>query len=425
MEKLAIGQALQRQGHPKRAMQAYLDGLAQAQDTAGDEAAYWLAIADLEHEAGEYETALSLHQRAFQLARSEEQQCSARLGLAADLWVLAEQDTALAYQQQALAFAGIDQDATLLEESARLYRLQQNWPLALQQLKKATALNHGHVLILHLAILQVYLKLDTVEGLADAVVNARNALAASDAHQQAAFFLALAQCYERLNHFSDAVHFYQAAIQAKSVPKALKKTPRRLLGVELKLQQTISEIEIELLRHSNAQQIEQVRRLESETYRDEVTGLHNLRYLQARWEELLADAQVTQSLYVLNMGVDQSTHLREVMGDEVANNSVRRMANVLRRCCPEQSVLVAANNNEFRLVLQNSSVNEVNRLIHKMQDEIKLLDCSQLPEQLTLSVGCTAYQVGDKVDVLQLRADLALYLAMRKGAGAIVWEGER
>jgi diguanylate cyclase (GGDEF)-like protein len=420
MEKLAIGQALQRQGHPKRAMQAYLDGLAQVQQSAGDEAAYWLAIADLEHEAEQFTTALSLHQRALSLARCEKQQCAARLGLAADLWVLGEQSTALALQQKALTFDGLHEDPVLLEESARLYRLQQQWRPALQQLRSAAALNDGDGIVLHLAILQTYLQLDTNEGLADAVMLAKQSLESSHLHHQESLLLALAQCCERLANYSEAVQFYQAALSVQTTQKATKKTPRRLLGVELKLQQTISGIEIELLRHSNAQQIEQVRRLESATYRDALTGLHNLRYLQARWDELLT----CHSLCLIHMGVDQSTHLRDVMGDEVANDSALRIANVLRRCCPEDGVLVAANNNEFRLVLLKTSVSEVNVLIQTIQAEIALLDCSQLPEALTLSVGCTAFKEGDKADVLQLRADLALYLAMRKGAGAIVWEGE-
>nr|WP_314898664.1 hypothetical protein [uncultured Deefgea sp.] len=154
MEKLAIGRALQRQGHPKRAMQAYLDGLAAIQEHAGDEAAYWLAIADLEHEAGQYTTALSLHQRALSLARCEKLQCSARLGLAADLWVMGEHTTALALQQEALTYSGLSEDAVLLEESARLYRLQQQWWPALQLYQAAAAaVQDADMVVLHLAIL--------------------------------------------------------------------------------------------------------------------------------------------------------------------------------------------------------------------------------------------------------------------------------
>jgi len=426
MEKLAIGRALQRQGHPKRAMQALLDGLALAQNSKGDEAGYWLAIANLGHEAGEYATALALHQRALALARCDKQRCSAQLGLAADLWAMGEETTALVLQQAALSFAGLAADPVLLEESARLYRLQQQWLLALQQYTAAvSAVTETDALALHLAILEVHLQLPTIDGLAVAVEQAKQALALSVAtHLHEPLLLALAQSCERLAHYVAAAEFYQAAIALQTAQKKVLKTPRRLLGIELKLQQTISEIEIDVLRHKNAQQIEQVQRLESATYRDSLTGLHNLRYLQARWDDLLAQAQQTHALCVIHMGVDQSTHLRDVMGDEVANESVLRIANVLRRCCPADGVLVAANNSEFRLLLPLAEKAPVQHLIDMIQREVALLDCTQLPEALTVSFGCTAFQAGDHVDVLQLRADLALYLAMRRGAGAVVWEAQ-
>nr|WP_314898663.1 GGDEF domain-containing protein [uncultured Deefgea sp.] len=271
------------------------------------------------------------------------------------------------------------------------------------------------------------MQLDTTDGLAFAVAQATQALDASLSNHHEALLLALAQCSERLAHYSEAVHFYQAAIALQAQHKTSKKTPRRLLGVELKLQQTISDIEIEVLRNNNAQQIEQVRLLESATYRDQLTGLHNLRYLQARWGEILEQAQLRvgqpQTLCLIHIGVDQSTFLRDVLGDDIANDSVLRIANVLRRIRPEGAILVAANNNQFRMIWPQTEQAAVNALIHFIQQEVALLDCSQLPEALTVSFGCTELAKGDVLDVLQLRADLALYLALRSGAGAIVWEG--
>jgi diguanylate cyclase (GGDEF)-like protein len=145
--------------------------------------------------------------------------------------------------------------------------------------------------------------------------------------------------------------------------------------------------------------------------------------LQARWDELMAQAHQSHVLSVMHLGVDQSTHLREVMGDAVADECAQRIANVLRHYCPSNAELVAANNNEFRLVWPQASSQAVMQLASEIQQAVSELDCSKLPEALTVSIGCTAYHPGDRVDVLQLRADLALYLAMRRGAGAVVWEG--
>lgn len=421
MKNLVLGRALQRQGQSKRAMQTLLDGLALTQEQAGDETGYWLAIADLEHEAGQFETALSLHHRALALARSDQQQCSAQLGLAADLWAMGEESTASALQEQALAFPALNADPVLLEQSARLYQLQQQWHLALPQLEAAAnALSDAEVL--HLAILRLYLRLDRVEGLATAVEKAV-AMLDSAAYSHESLLLLLAQASQRLARYPEAVAFYQMAMLQQTEQKKVKKRPRRLLDVEFKLQQTTSEIEIDLLRHKNALQHEQVRQLESATFRDALTGLHNHRYLKARWEEVMTQAHQSHALCVMHLGVDQSTHLRDVMGDAVADECAQRIANVLRRCCPKYAELIAANNNEFRIIWPQVTPEHVVQLAADIQQEVSELDCSQLPEPLTVSIGCTAYQPGDSVDVLQLRADLALYLAMRRGAGAVVWEG--
>jgi diguanylate cyclase (GGDEF)-like protein len=274
--------------------------------------------------------------------------------------------------------------------------------------------------VLHLAILRLYLRLEVTTGLAAAIEKASAALDDA-AHLHEPLLLLLAQASQRLGRYSVAAAFYQAAMALQF--KQAKKRPRRLLDVEFKLQKTTSEIEIDLLRHKNALQHEQVRQLESTTYRDALTGLHNLRYLQARWDELMVQAHQSHVLSVMHLGVDQSTHLREVMGDAVADECAQRIANVLRRYCPNNAELVAANNNEFRLVWPQAASPAVVQLVSEIQQAVSELDCAHLPEALTVSIGCTAYHPGDSVDVLQLRADLALYLAMRRGAGAVVWEG--
>ena len=258
-----------------------------------------------------------------------------------------------------------------------------------------------------------------------AAIEKASAALAGAAHLHEPLLLLLAQASQRLGRYSVATAFYQAAMALQTEQKKTKKRPRRLLDVEFKLQQTTSEIEIDLLRHKNALQYEQVRQLESATYRDTLTGLHNLRYLQARWDELMTQAHHSQILSVMHLGVDQSTHLREVMGDAVADECAQRIANILRRCRPSHAELVAANNNEFRLVWPQATSQHVMQLASEIQQAVSELDCSQLPEALTVSIGCTAYHSGDSVDVLQLRADLALYLAMRRGAGAIVWKGQQ
>ncbi|QZA81054.1 tetratricopeptide repeat-containing diguanylate cyclase [Deefgea piscis] len=423
MDSLVLGRTLLQQGQSHQALQHFLDGLAHAQSEQSNEAGYWLAIADIVHDSGQFERALSLHQHALSLAEGEAHYCSAYLGLAADLWAMGQVAAAYPLQAQALAMAVLQDDAVLLVQSARLYQLQQQWPAALAQFEQAVLLvDDCESFMLHWSILSLYLQINQTDGLPAAISRASSALAHAGASDlRGALLIKLAQASQACQQYTAAVDFYQAAMlhsaQQKKPPR-----PRRLREVEFKLQQTTSEIEIDLLRLKSAQQDEQVRLLESTTYRDAVTGLHNLRYLEARWPMLLALAIDHPSLCVLHCGVDQSTYLREVMGEAKSNDCSLRIAKVLQDALPEGAELIAGGQLVFKLMLPASSADLANALIEQIQQQIAQLDFSDLPEALTLSMGGTIYQQGDTVDVLQLRADLALYLAMRHGAGAVVWE---
>ncbi|WP_297575377.1 GGDEF domain-containing protein [uncultured Deefgea sp.] len=423
MDYLVLGRTLLQQGQSHQALQHFLDGLALAQSEQSNEAAYWLAIADIVHDSGQFERALSLHQHALALADSAAQSCSAYLGLAADLWAMGQETVAYPLQAQALAFPALQDDAILLVQSARLYQLQQQWPAALAQLERAARqVADSDSLVLHWSILSLYLRINAPLDLPAAIDRASAALShAGSSDLRGLLLIKLAQASQACQQYTAAVDFYQAAMRHSAQHKKPQR-PRRLRDVEFKLQQTTSDIEIDLLRLKNAQQDEQVRWLESATYRDAVTGLHNLRYLEARWPTLLAQAIDQPSLCVLHLGVDQSTYLREVMGEAKSNDCSVRITRVLQDALPEGTELIAGGQLVFKLILPNSSADLANALIEQIQQQIAQLDFSDLPEALTLSMGGTIYQQGDTVDVLQLRADLALYLAMRHGAGAVVWE---
>ena len=61
-----------------------------------------------------------------------------------------------------LTYSALDADPILLEQSARLYQLQQQWGLALQQLEATLRiLPEADCVVLHLAILNLYLRLET------------------------------------------------------------------------------------------------------------------------------------------------------------------------------------------------------------------------------------------------------------------------
>ena len=423
LAQLAQGRQLYRQGKTALAMSAFLKGLeGTLQADAQAESLYWSEVAELMRAAGQFDRALALHQHALSLAEHAPcPRCLARLGLAADLWTLGEADASRTMLQLALRHPSLTSSPVLLEKLSRLYAQQQEWLLALDTLEAAIARYQNEataVASCALALLQLHAHVQLPERLSVAV----EMMAAHLPHLPHAareIQIELAQACHRLGRHHDAAMYYQAALQLESQRDRAQPKPRRLLAVEFKLQQTSSDIEIELLRHKNAQQQEQVLQLESTAFRDELTGLHNPRYLQARWPELLGHTR----LILMSLGIAQFTQLREVFGQDVAQACSLRVAQVLQRCQPVGSELIMHSPSEFRLILLNASRHDAEQLAVQIAHAMAQIHAG-LAEDLTLSIGCTQLQAGDTVDVLQLRADLALYLALRQGDAEIVWEGE-
>ncbi|AMC36229.1 tetratricopeptide repeat-containing diguanylate cyclase [Janthinobacterium sp. B9-8] len=419
---LLEGRNLYRQGQPALAISVFLSGIEESLDKGENEAIYWLELAHLFRETGQVERALALNQYGLQLAADDAYLiCAARLGLAADLWVLNKPASALAMMQQSMENPALYECAYLLERLSQLYSLQAEWLQALGLLEKAIALYQNEPLALAccgLALLKLQAKAavwsESVDGIA-IVKKYMHLLPNCQREMQAE----LGHAYQALGQFAEAADYFSHALQLAKVQK--KSRPRRLAAVEYKLRHMTSEIEIELLREKNVAQHQQVQELENVSFRDELSGLHNARYLAMRWPALLDRADET-ALCLLSIGIDHFASLREVFGSELAYIAYHQVARILQQHTPAKAILVSAGIGSFSLVLAGMDKAAIEQMAACMQLDVAHLESAHLPEPFSVGMGGAFFQQGDTAEILQLRADLALFLGQRKGQGQLLWD---
>jgi diguanylate cyclase (GGDEF)-like protein len=422
---LIKGRRLYRQGQPALAISSFLAGIEESLDSHENATIYWIELAHLFRETGQVERALALNQYGLQLAGDDAYLiCSARLGLAADLWLLNKRDSALNMMQQALDNPALSTCPYLLERLSQLYSLQEEWALALSLLEKAMALYHAEPAAMAgcgLALLKLEAK---------ALVSAQSLNSVEVLkkymhylpHSSREIHIELGCAYQRLEQFAESVEYFSQALQLPA--KAAKKSrPRRLAAVEYKLRQMTSEIEIELLREKNVAQHQQVQELENVTFRDELSGLHNARYLEMRWPVLLDQAQ-TETLCLLSLGIDHFASIREVFGSELAYIAYHQVARILQIHTPVHAVLVCSGLGSFSLAIPAINKIQIEQITVRIQQDIATLESTHLSQPLSLSMGGAFFQLGDTAEILHLRADLALFLAQRQGSGQLLWDEE-
>jgi diguanylate cyclase (GGDEF)-like protein len=167
-------------------------------------------------------------------------------------------------------------------------------------------------------------------------------------------------------------------------------------------------------------------RLEQLATHDELTGLFNYRYLNARLaEEWKRAERYHEPLAALMLDLDRFKSLNDTHGHLFGDTVLRSVAQRLRRSVREIDVLARYGGDEFLVVLPNTHLSGAVAVADRIWREINAL---VLPIEgrdevvaLGLSTGVAAYPSRDvrSKDTLLKVADEALYSAKRDGRNRI------
>jgi diguanylate cyclase (GGDEF)-like protein len=165
--------------------------------------------------------------------------------------------------------------------------------------------------------------------------------------------------------------------------------------------------------------------LEALSQTDQLTGLHNRRWFDPRFQEVFAHARRhRQPLSVLMCDVDHFKKVNDTHGHLAGDECLRQVAAALRQAVlrPED-MLARFGGEEFVLALANTDPGGAARVAERIRARVEgivlVWEGQRIP--LTISVGLGSFSHARDEDPTQLlhRADEALYLAKQNGRNRV------
>jgi diguanylate cyclase (GGDEF)-like protein len=157
--------------------------------------------------------------------------------------------------------------------------------------------------------------------------------------------------------------------------------------------------------------------------RDELTGLHNRRYLMSRLKEEFERARRKgTALGVLMMDVDHFKAVNDKYGHLVGDEVLRSIGQTLASMLRDYDVGGRYGGEEFAVVLVEMTPADMVKLAERIRATIEQLDShgNATSIHVTISIGVAVLRDDDTTETLLQRADIALYQAKEAGRNRTV-----
>ncbi|WP_039058459.1 diguanylate cyclase [Enterobacter sp. Bisph1] len=149
---------------------------------------------------------------------------------------------------------------------------------------------------------------------------------------------------------------------------------------------------------------------------DVLTGLPGRRLLDETYTRKMA-THAEQNLYLLLLDIDHFKQVNDTYGHLVGDDVLRELAKNLRGWLHKGDTVFRFGGEEFIIILHAPSDNEACRTAHRLCDVIAShpvqCDDKQLP--VTVTIGITQALANEPIDVVEKRADAAMYRGKQSG----------
>ena len=164
-------------------------------------------------------------------------------------------------------------------------------------------------------------------------------------------------------------------------------------------------------------------RLQELALRDELTGVHNRRFILdvlAR-QKALAD-RTQQAFTVCYCDLDHFKRINDQHGHKVGDEALRRFARLAAATVRNVDYVARMGGEEFVLVLVDAEAPVAAQVAQRLCERTRELRIKGVGQaaSMSVSVGVTQYQSTERIDDLLARADHALYEAKQNGRDGIV-----
>ena len=150
---------------------------------------------------------------------------------------------------------------------------------------------------------------------------------------------------------------------------------------------------------------------------DHLTGLYNRRAFEETTKSWLDAATRTGELHAIVWDIDHFKQVNDSHGHAVGDTVLEAVAAVLRERTSDGDLAARLGGEEFVSVIRGAESHAILAWADSVREQIALCEFEAESNAFSVSVSCgiTAYQRGDSLPSLLVRADKALYGAKRQG----------
>ena len=167
------------------------------------------------------------------------------------------------------------------------------------------------------------------------------------------------------------------------------------------------------------------RRLEKDSLSDSLTGLHNRRYLDGVFPDIIAQCvRLRSSLGVLVIDADHFKHINDNFGHLAGDEVLRKLATILQKYCRRNlDTLVRFGGEEFVMLLPATDLEGVLKVAESIRHHVQYAQFWFEDQRMSVTVSMGVHVCvppGHATpENLMHKADEALYLAKRNGRNRI------
>ena len=164
--------------------------------------------------------------------------------------------------------------------------------------------------------------------------------------------------------------------------------------------------------------------LEYMATRDSMTGIYNRRKFFELGQILFGQ---TENLFAVMIDIDKFKNINDVYGHPFGDIVIRSLTQTISSIIPDEAVFGRLGGEEFTILLEDGSLDEVKEKAEEMRVAIENLEnmYEEHVVKFTISNGIAQKYPSDTIDTLLKRADEALYDAKGTGRNKVCFRGVR
>jgi len=156
------------------------------------------------------------------------------------------------------------------------------------------------------------------------------------------------------------------------------------------------------------------------SYRDGLTGLYNRRYMEQVAEQLFSRAvRYREPLHVLMLDIDHFKKVNDKLGHQVGDEVLQNVAATIQSIIRTSDTVARYGGEEFIAFLVQSNSEITQFIANRIRDGVAATQFSDVPWQITISIGVAGLQDGDTMNSLIDRADQFLYSSKHHGRNRV------